>query len=329
MCGIFGWILPSPHAQDERTLARLTDELDHRGPDGAGYWLGRTADDRFQIGFGHRRLAIIDLSPSGAQPMWSADRTIVVTFNGEIYNYVELCDELRALGHSFRTASDTEVLIEAYRAWGDEAVARFRGMFAFALFDAARQRLLLARDPFGKKPLYLARRGQSLLFSSEIGNLLEAPGVDRDIDWDALADFLVDRYAPGPATMFRAIRKLSPGSLAVWQSGRLAFHRYFTPPFASVVPDVKDFEDATRLFEQTFDDAVRVRLRSDAPFGAYLSGGVDSSAVVAAMARHLSGPVRTFSVGFAAKGYSELDYARTIADLFATDHHELVVSADD
>jgi asparagine synthase (glutamine-hydrolysing) len=329
MCGVFGWVLPSRRARDERTLVRLTDMLEHRGPDGSGHWLGRTADGQFQIGLGHRRLAIIDLSESGAQPMWSADRAIVVTFNGEIYNYVGLREELRGLGHTFRTASDTEVLIEAYRAWGDDALLRLRGMFAFALFDAARQRVLMARDPFGKKPLYIAAHDRSVLFSSEIGNLLEAPGLDRGIDWNALGDFLVDRYAPGPSTMFRAIRKLPPGSLAVWESGRFRVRRYFTPPFASVTPDVTNFEDATRMFEQAFDDAVRVRLRSDAPFGAYLSGGIDSSAVVGTMARHLSAPVRTFSVGFSAKGYSELDYARTIADLFKTDHHELVVSPDD
>src|SRR6516225_8879150 len=165
MCGIVGWILRADRALDEQTLVRLSDQLYHRGPDGSGYWLGKTADERFQIAFGHRRLSIIDFA-GGAQPMWSADRSIVVTFNGEIYNYIELRDELRAIGHCFQTSSDTEVLIEAYRRWGEAALPRLRGMFAFALFDVARQRLLLARDPFGKKPLFLTERGENLLFAS-------------------------------------------------------------------------------------------------------------------------------------------------------------------
>lgn len=329
MCGIFGWILPSSNAQDERTLTRLTNGLAHRGPDGAGIWLGNTTDQRFQVAFGHRRLAIIELNDSGAQPMWSADRTVVVTFNGEIYNYLELRDQLLRLGHHFRTASDTEVLIEAYRAWGDDAVHQFRGMFAFALFDVARQRALFARDPFGKKPLYFAQANGGHIFSSEISPLLKAPGVSRGLNWDALSNLFIDRYAPGPATMFRSIEKLSPGSLAVWESGRFDSRRYFVPPFASVKPDVTDFEDAVQLFTDTFGESVKLRLRSDAPFGAYLSGGIDSSAVVATMAPCLPGPVRTFSVGFSVKGYSELDHARTISDLFRTDHHELVIDATD
>ena len=328
MCGIFGWIIDAKRALDEPTLLRLTDQLYHRGPDGSGHWLGKTADERFQIGLGHRRLSIIDLA-GGRQPMWSTDGSVVVTFNGEIYNYIELREELVSHGHAFNTTSDTEVMIEAYRQWGDAALSRFRGMFAFALFDVARQRLVLARDPFGKKPLFLTDQGSGVFFASEIPALLGAPGVDSQIDWNALAEFLVDRYVPGPGTMFRSIRKLPAGSIAVWQNGRLTISRYFTPPIASVTPDVASIDDAAQLFNDSFDEAVRIRMRSDAAFGAYLSGGINSSAVVSVMTRHSRAPIRTFSVGFTEAKYSELAYARTVSELYRTDHQELVITPDE
>jgi asparagine synthase (glutamine-hydrolysing) len=327
MCGIFGWILQGEHRQDYETLVRLTDLMKHRGPDGSGYWQGDTAGGRHQISFGHRRLSIIDVD-GGTQPMWSDDGSIALVFNGEIYNYVELREELFALGHTFRTSSDTEVLIEAYRAWGLDSIGRFRGMFAFGLWDERAQHLVLARDQFGKKPLFIAEKS-GLLFASEIGPLLRFPGMDRRIDPHAVEQYLLNRYVPGPSTFFRAVRKLPPGCYLVWREGRTNISRYFTPPVASVEPDITNFDDAVRMFKETFDDAVRIRMRSDVSFGAYLSGGVDSSAVVAAMARHSSGRVRTFSVGFREAAYSELDHARTIARQFDTDHEELLVGPDD
>jgi asparagine synthase (glutamine-hydrolysing) len=324
MCGIFGWVLGATKRQDRETLVRLTDLMSHRGPDGSGYWLRETPDERFQIGFGHRRLSIIDIG-GGAQPMSSEDGRFTLIFNGEIYNYVELRQELVVLGHRFRTNSDTEVLIEAYRAWQFDAVRKFRGMFSFALWDEAEQRLILARDAFGKKPLFLAEMQGVLLFGSEIEPLVRFPGFERAFDYEALGHYLLNRYVPGPSTFFRAVRKLPPGHFAVWQSGTLKATRYFTPPVATTVPQVKSFDDAIRLFEQTFDEAVRIRMRSDAPFGAYLSGGIDSSAVVATMVKHSAEPVRTFSVGFREAEYSELDHARAIADRFGTIHNELFV----
>ena len=326
MCGIFGWALGAANRQDGETLARITNLMAHRGPDGAGYSLSETADGRFQIGLGHRRLSIIDIG-GGHQPMSSEDGRFTVTFNGEIYNYLELREELLALGHRFRTTSDTEVLIEAYRAWDLAAISRFRGMFAFALWDPEAQRLVLARDAFGKKPLFLATRPGALLFGSEIEPLVQFPGFDRTFNVEALGHYLLNRYVPGPATFFRAVSKLQPGHYAVWKDGNLTITRYFTPPFASTVPDVTSFEEAVRMFDTTFDEAVQIRMRSDAPFGAYLSGGIDSSAVVATMVRHSSVPVRTFSVGFREAEYSELDHARVVAEQFGTDHHELVVEA--
>ena len=328
MCGIFGWMVEAGRAPGEAVLRALTDTLAHRGPDGSGLWLTRTADGDHQVAFGHRRLSIIDMA-GGRQPMASADGRITVTFNGEIYNYVELRQELRALGHGFQTDSDTEVLIEAYRAWGADCVTHLRGMFAFALFDADRQEVFIARDAFGKKPLFLAQSPGRIAFGSEIAALLDLPGTDRGLDWSALDAFLIDRYVPGPATFFRGIRKLPPGSFAVWSRGEVVVRRYFTPPFATTEPDVHDFDEAVRLFAEAFDEAVRLRMRSDAPFGAFLSGGLDSSAVVAAMARHGRGPVRTFAVGFPEAAYSELDHARTVANLFRTEHSECVVTPND
>lgn len=328
MCGIFGWMVEAGRAPGEAVLRTLNDTLAHRGPDGSGLWLTQTADGNHQIAFGHRRLSIIDMA-GGHQPMASADGRITVTFNGEIYNYIELREELRAAGHRFQTDSDTEVLIEAYRAWGPDCLTHLRGMFAFALFDADRQQVLVARDAFGKKPLFLAQSSGRIAFASEIAPLIELPGTDRSLDWSALDAFLIDRYVPGPATFFRGISKLPPGSFALWTAGALIVRRYFTPPFATTEPDVQNFDEAVRLFADAFDESVRLRMRSDAPFGAFLSGGLDSSMVVSAMARHSRAPVRTFAVGFVEAGYSELDHARKVAALFQTDHAECVITASD
>ena len=327
MCGIFAWVLAGTKRLDRDTLVRITDLMSHRGPDGAGYWLGDSDDGIHQIALGHRRLSIIDIQ-GGVQPMWSSDHSIGLTFNGEIYNYIELRKELIELGHTFQTSSDTEVVIEAYRAWGPAAIARFRGMFAFALWDKIEQRLVIGRDPFGKKPLFLAEMDGAWLFSSEIEPIMQFPGIDRSLDHLALQEYLLNRYVPGPFTLFQAVTKLPPGCYAVWQAGKLSVTRYFVPPFATTVPDITNFSDAVHMFKETFEDSVRIRMRSDAPFGAYLSGGVDSSAVVATMVRQSSERVRTFSVGFQETKYSELDFARAIAERYETDHHEVVVDPE-
>jgi asparagine synthase (glutamine-hydrolysing) len=326
MCGLFGWILRAANCPDRTVLVSLTDLMAHRGPDGSGYWFSDAANDSFQVAFGHRRLSIIDIA-GGSQPMHSEDGAITVTYNGEIYNYVELREELRQLGCRFRTNCDTEVLIEAYRAWGIDALPRFRGMFAFALWDAPNQQLILARDPFGKKPLFVSHQpGGGLLFGSEIEPMTRFPGIDRALNPQAIEQYLLNRYVPGPMTFFRSIHKLPPGCIAIWKKEKLTITRYFTPPFATSRPDIKSFDEAKRMFQETFEDAVRIRMRSDAPFGAYLSGGIDSSAVVMAMMKHGAGRVRTFAVGFEEKAYSELDHARLVANQLGTDHHEFVVN---
>jgi asparagine synthase (glutamine-hydrolysing) len=324
LCGLFGWALSATHGQDLDLLKRLTNLLAHRGPDGAGYWLGDTANGDYQIGLGHRRLSIIDIS-GGHQPMKSSNGLALLVFNGEIYNYIELREELRAAGHIFITQSDTEVLIEAYRAWGTDAILRFRGEFAFALWDNANQNLVFARDQFGKKPLFLVEMPGGCLFASEIEPLLQFPGISRDIDREALGQYLLNRYVPGPLTFFGSVKKLQPGCFGIWQEGALKIQRYFVPPIFSTKPDISCFDEGVSLFSKTFDEAVRIRMRSDAPFGAFLSGGLDSSSVVATMVRHSSQPVRTYSVGFEEKAYSELDIARAVSTHFNTDHHELVV----
>lgn len=328
MCGVFGWLMRSGRRPGRKAL-ELTDLMIHRGPDDAGHELLEICGGTYSLGLGHRRLSIIDLSHAAAQPMWSADEAICVTFNGQIYNYLELRDELIGKGHRFRTTSDTEVLIEAYRAWGKDAVRRFRGMFAFALYDARDQTVLFARDAFGKKPLFLYQRDGDLVFSSEIEPITHFPGFDRTFDWAALEEYLLDRYVPGPRTFFRAIRKLQPGCLAHWRAGALTVERYYTPPLATVRPDIDDYEEALRLFKSAFDEAVRLRMYSDAPYGAFLSGGLDSSAIVAVMTRHAATPVKTFCVGFPEEEYSELGYSEGVARHFGADHTSLLVTPDD
>ena len=328
MCGIFGWAISANSRQDRETLVHITDLMVHRGPDGSGYWLRDTSNGQYQIGLGHRRLSIIDIS-GGGQPMSSDDDRFTLIFNGEIYNYIELRHELVAMGHRFRTNSDTEVLIEAFRAWDLGAISRFRGMFGFALWDSATQRLILARDAFGKKPLFVAQRPGALLFASEIEPLVRFPGFDRAFDFDALGHYLLNRYVPGPSTFFRSVKKLQPGHFAVWHEGKLAMTRYFVPPFATTVPDVTSFDDAVRLFQSTFEEAVRIRMRSDAPFGAYLSGGIRFLSSRDDYGETSYEPIQTFAVGFQEQKYSELKYARAVAERFGTDHHELVVKPGD
>jgi asparagine synthase (glutamine-hydrolysing) len=297
----------------------------HRGPDDEGFFEGRTRDGRGAVGLAHRRLAIIDLA-SGHQPIANETGAIQIVFNGEIYNFQGLRAELMALGHDFRTNSDTETIVHAYEQWGEQCLARLRGMFAFALWDGERERLFLARDRYGKKPLYLCERAGALLFASEIKSLLAVPGFAATVDHGAISDYLLYRYVPAPRTLFSGIRKLMPGSYAVWERGRLTEQRYFAPDDGRITTNPQRSADPVGDFLLKLEDAVRVRMISDVPFGAFLSGGIDSSAVVGLMSRHSTQPVKTYSVGFAEAAYSELDYARVIARQFNTDHHELTIS---
>jgi asparagine synthase (glutamine-hydrolysing) len=328
MCGIAGFATTRPLPDAGALLKRMADAIAHRGPDDDGYLHAASRDGSCAIGLAHRRLSIIDLS-TGHQPLGNEDGSVQIVFNGEIYNYQSLRDQLVALGHRFATGSDTETIVHAYEQWGPECVQRFRGMFAFAIWDARSETLFLARDRFGKKPLFMWEGDGVLLFASEIKSLLEHPAVSRRVDLQALPDYFTYRYVPGPRTLFHGIRKLMPGSHASWRAGRLVETRYWSPPDAAPPADAAPAGDVVGAFLGRLEEAVRIRMIADVPFGAFLSGGIDSSAVVALMTRHSSQPVKTFSVGFAESNYSELRYAKDIADQFSTDHHELTVSENE
>ena len=325
MCGIAGWIA-STGALREADLRRMIAVIRHRGPDDEGFWAADVSRGRERVALGHCRLAIIDLA-GGRQPMSSADGRQVLTFNGEIYNYRDLRRELSAVGHTFRTMSDTEVVLEAYRRWGTACLSRLRGMFAFALWDASCNSLFLARDRFGKKPLFYLADPGVFAFASEIKALLELPGVRRQLSPAALARYLEYRYVPGPDTLFSGISKLPPGHFGLWQDGRLEITRYYLPPDATARSAEPRSGDVIGDFLSVLDEAVCLRMISDVPFGAFLSGGLDSSSVVALMSRHSAHPIKTFSVGFVESPYSELAYAGEVARHFRTDHHEITVDA--
>ena len=322
MCGIAGMLASDrASAPDMESVRRMCDAMVHRGPDDHGY----RSDGPCALG--HRRLSIIDLRPEGAQPMTNEDDSIAVVVNGEIYNFQELRRELEAKGHSFKSRSDSEVCLHLYEEEGVDFLDRLRGMFALALWDRARERLVLARDRFGKKPLFyhVGRRG--LVFASELGALVASSHFERKPNLDAIDSFLCLQYVPSPRTAFEGVRKLPPGCRLVSENGRLgAPERYFELRFDR--PVAGSFEDLTEQLRAQIEDAVRVRMVSDVPLGAFLSGGLDSSLIVAMMARHSTSPVKTFSVGFTDKDFSELPYAKLVADRYGTDHHELVVEPD-
>jgi asparagine synthase (glutamine-hydrolysing) len=322
VCGIAGFADLTGRPADRGLLARMTAVLAHRGPDGEGFHLDGP------VGLGHRRLAIIDLF-TGAQPMGSADGRLWIAFNGEIYNFRELRADLeRRGGWRFRTNSDTEVILAAYDAWGTACLRRLRGMFAFALWDGERRRLLLARDRVGIKPLIWARHRDRFFFASEIKAILEDRSVPRAIDWEALRDYLTFSYVPAPRTIFQVIRKLPPASYLLLdvETGRHGIHRYWDLEFRpDERPSEAEWLDGLR---HRLDDAVRSHLVADVPVGAFLSGGMDSSTVVALMARAQDRPVKTFSIGFDQADFDELAWAREVARRFGTDHYEMVVKPD-
>ena len=316
VCGIAG---QAGRIVDVGTVRRMCAAQQHRGPDSEGV---HTADGAT---LGVRRLAIIDV-PGGDQPIANEDGTIVVVMNGEIYNFQELRRGLEERGHRFSTHSDTEVLVHLYEDLGDRLVHRLRGMFAFALWDDRRRRLLLARDRVGKKPLYYFADDGSLSFASELAALLEDPRIPRRADPQAIDAYLSLLYVPHPWSALAGVRRLEPASVLVWEEGRARTHSYWHLDF-SPKEDGTPEERRERILGH-LRDAVRVRLMSERPLGAFLSGGVDSAAVVATMAQLASGPVKTFTIGFTSDRFDELPYARRIAELYSTEHVEHVVEPD-
>jgi asparagine synthase (glutamine-hydrolysing) len=317
MCGIAGIATADGSTPDPRLLKAMTDCIAHRGPDGDGFL---TLPG---IGLGHRRLAIIDLA-GGAQPMPDADEDCWVILNGEIYNFRELRPDLEASGHRFRTRSDTEVLVNLIKDRGAAAMPLLRGMFALAAWDRRSRQLLLALDRPGKKPIYWFQDARGLYFASEIKALLVLPNCPRDVDPDAIDLYLAYEAIPGTRTIFKGIHRLPPAATLSWTAGSdPRIETYWRADWRTKT--TLSYEDARRRLRDLIVDATRARLISDVPLGAFLSGGVDSSAVVAAMAECSSGPVKTFSIGFTSQDFNETHYARMVAQKFGTDHEEFIV----
>lgn len=324
MCGITG-IFDTRHGSpvDRGLLMRMNDAQHHRGPDEGSVHVEPG------LGFGHRRLSIIDVA-TGQQPLFNEDGTVCIVFNGEIYNFQELVPELEALGHRFHTRSDTEVIVHAWEAWGEDCVLRLRGMFAFALWDRNRQTLFMARDRLGVKPLFYALLDDgTLLFGSELKSLLVHGGLRRDLDPLAVEEYFALGYVAEPRTIFKQAKKLAPGHLLSWRRGAAepTPRAYWDIRFTGDNPIGLD--DACDELRARLDESVRLRLISEVPLGAFLSGGVDSSAVVATMAGLSRDPVRTCSIGFDDPKFNESAFAQMVADRYRTDHHLEVVQSDD
>jgi asparagine synthase (glutamine-hydrolysing) len=319
MCGIAGIFDPTgePVQRHAEVLTAMTRSLVHRGPDDEGYLIDGP------VGLGFRRLSIIDLS-TGHQPLANEDGTVWVIFNGEIYNYRDLTAQLESKGHVFRTRSDTEAIVHAYEEWGPSCLDRLRGMFAFAIWDKRQRQLFLARDRLGKKPLYYAVVNGTLIFGSEIKALLAYPGFDRTLDLQAVSDYLSLLYIPSPKSIFRQVRKLSPGHYLLAGQDGVQVRRYWDVSFAPASPN----GDPTQQLAELLHESVAMRLRSDVPLGAFLSGGLDSSAVVGLMAGAMTSPVITSSIGFPDDAFNELTYARQVAQHFHTEAHEHMVTPD-
>src|SRR3989449_4704304 len=319
MCGIVGIVENNNALVDQALLTRMCQAIEHRGRDDDGFYFNEG------VGLGMRRLSIIDVK-GGQQPIHNQDRTAWIVFNGEIYNYRELRDKLEKLGHTFYTNSDTEAIVHAYDQYGADCPRHLRGMFAFAIWDQRTKELFLARDRVGKKPILYAHVNGKLIFGSEFSALLLHPDIGRDVDIEAIHHYLSFMCVPAPFTAYRAIRKLEPGHSLRWRDGEIRIEQYWQPDFSKKI-DISEQEAGERAIE-ILRDAVKVRLMSEVPLGAFLSGGIDSSAVVALMSQESSEPVKTFSIGFEEQDFSELHHARRVAEHVGANHHEFIVRPD-
>jgi asparagine synthase (glutamine-hydrolysing) len=319
MCGICGVAYTDrDRVPSHGLLPRMTKVLAHRGPDDQGLV------EEAGIGLGHQRLSIIDLSPAGRQPLANEDGNLLIVYNGEIYNYRQLREDLLRRGHTFRSRTDTETILHLYEEMGTDCLRELRGMFAFAIWDRRRRRLFLARDRLGQKPLVWAEFDGGFYFASELKSILEVESFPRDIDREALHDYLTYEYVPAPRTIFSRIRKLPAGHHLVRENGRSSIVRYWDLPYEPKLRlgSPRDYQER---FVEIFRESVKLRLVSDVPLGAFLSGGLDSSAVVAMMSLEGAAPVRTFSIGFSEKEYDEVRFARQVAERYGTKHEEMVV----
>lgn len=317
MCGIVGIVNAKKEFVNRNVLERMNQAILHRGPDEDGFYL------KDGVGLAMRRLSIIDLV-GGKQPIFNSDKSKVIVFNGEIYNFQELRSELEKLGHEFSTYCDTEVIIHLYDRYGLDCVKHLRGMFAFAIWDEQQKSLFLARDRVGKKPLlYSHRPNGDLVFGSEFRALLKYPQISKEVDYNAIDHYLSYLCVPAPLTVFKEIRKLEPGHWLLWRDGEIKTERYWLPNFHNKIKITENEaeEETLRLLRE----ATKIRMISDVPLGAFLSGGVDSSTIVGLMAEESVDPVKTFSIGFEEQDFSELKYARRVAEHFRAEHHEFIV----
>ncbi|MBM4301826.1 MAG: asparagine synthase (glutamine-hydrolyzing) [Deltaproteobacteria bacterium] len=319
MCGLCGMLQLNGAPVDQGLLRRMTAVLSHRGPDDEGFLVENG------LGLGFRRLSIIDL-PGGRQPMSNEDQTVTVVFNGEIYNFVELRADLKQQGHVFRTSSDTEVIVHGFEAWGDDVVHHLNGMFAFAVWDRRRQKLLLARDRLGIKPLFYTRKSDTLAFASEIKSLLLLPGFDPAVSDGGVFEYFSHHFIPGSGTIYQNIQKLTPGELLTVADGEVKTRKYWRPAVTS--DPERTLEDWCRELRQRLREAVRLQLVADVPLGVFLSGGLDSSAVTAAMAGLGAKEIRTFSVGFEAPKYDETRFAQLVSQHLGTVHETFRITAE-
>ena len=318
MCGIAGIVgLSTAAPVDARDIVRMCNAIVHRGPDDEGIWLNSS------VGLGMRRLSIIDVT-GGQQPIHNEDQSIWIVFNGEIYNFLELRHELESRGHEFYTHSDTEVIVHLYEDFGAASIGKLRGMFGIAIYDLRQKKLLLARDRLGKKPVHYALCGDRLFFGSEIKSILAVAPQLAQVAPEHLIDYFRFGYIPDPYTAFKDIHKLPPAHVLEFENGNLSTRAYWDIPQYGTAVSIRE-EEHLELLENTLDEATRMRLISEVPLGALLSGGVDSSTVVALMARHSSKPVKTFSIGFSHQDFNEAQHARLVARKFQTEHHELIV----
>jgi asparagine synthase (glutamine-hydrolysing) len=323
MCGIAGLVATDRLDPDAPARAlRMRDVMVHRGPDEAGLHCDA------QAALAHRRLSIVDLS-AGQQPLANEDGTVHVVYNGEIYNHADVRVELEREGHAYRTRCDTESIVHAYEEWGDDCMLRFRGMFAFAIWDSRRRRLLLVRDRLGVKPLYWARVGGTLLFGSEIKAILASGLIEPTADAGLLPEVLSTRSLAGEETLFRGIRKLLPGHLLVFENGMVSTRKYWDLPERSTAGRRRSDPEIVARFSELLQESVRLRLMSDVPLGVFLSGGIDSSAIAAVMARLVDQPLQTFSVAFKERAFSELEYSRQVATAIGAHRHEIVIDDGD
>ncbi len=328
MCGVCGMLSPQ-HSVDETTIRRMTNSLAHRGPDDSDIWL----DIIHGIGLGHRRLSIIDLSPLGRQPMQSSCGRYVIAYNGEVYNFKQLRDELSVLGHTFRGDSDTEVILAAIVQWGlNVALSRFVGMFAIAIWDRKRHALSLVRDRLGIKPMYYGWADNRFVFGSELKSLCNCQNFNKTIDRESLRQYFRYGYIPAPRSVYKNARKLEPGTILTISTDRMTTHveRYWSVldvwNKGACEPFQGSLEDAEEHLERLLEEAVESRMISDVPLGALLSGGIDSSIVVALMQKRRSTPVKTFSIGYNESIYNESQHARAVAEYIGTKHTELFLT---